>query len=185
MHGAPAGVAHDTRVGTKEALYQPVRHLSTMARGVLKALHMELTVAMLQEISFQISEGNPWWGLLLANEYLSPHELLHQALYQRAMTRLGGSAAKHPLAKKLRRGYRASMLPEELRRHAGQRCLRHVASLGTSFVPMPRTARASTRRQRTERRLPSRPRAFHFPLPAEAHNRKRLSSRSIQPVAAP
>ena len=38
---------------------------------------MELTVAMLKEISFQISEGNPWWGLLLANEYLSPHELLH------------------------------------------------------------------------------------------------------------
>jgi hypothetical protein len=146
---------------------------------------MELTVAMLQEISFQISEGNPWWGLLLANEYLSPHELLHQALYHKAMARLGRSAAKHPLAKKLRRGYRASMLPDELRRHAGQRCLRHVASSSASFLSMPRTARISARRQRPERRLLSRPRAFQFLLPAETRNRRPLSSRSPQLVAAP
>ena len=111
---------------------------------------MHITQTILQEISFQITTGNPWWGLVVANEYLPPDSGLYKALYQRAMLRLGRGAAHLPLAHKLRRGYRANMLPAELRASVGPRII-PIRRVLTTRTGTRVSARATQRRHSTPR----------------------------------
>jgi hypothetical protein len=41
---------------------------------------MKLTQPLLKTISHQLCHGNPWWGLVVMNEYLEPTTPLHTAL---------------------------------------------------------------------------------------------------------
>lgn len=85
---------------------------------------MQINTAILREISFQVSEGNPHWGLLLANEYLDANGHLHAALFSKFLARFGASYASHPLAKRLKAGARAAELPKYLREQIGERAHR-------------------------------------------------------------
>lgn len=85
---------------------------------------MQINTAILREISFQVSEGNPHWGLLLANEYLDASGYLHAALFSKFLARFGASYASHPLAKRLKAGARAAELPKYLREQIGERAHR-------------------------------------------------------------
>ncbi len=83
---------------------------------------MKLTPAILREISFQVTHGNPWWGILIANEYMRPSEPLHHALQRQAMQRYlrlraSGAPSLGKLEAMLRSGTRAAQLsPVELAR---------------------------------------------------------------------
>jgi len=129
---------------------------------------MKLTQTILKEISFQVTTGNPWWGLILANEYLSPDSDLHRALYKRAIDRLGSSSIRHPLARKVRQGHRANMLSAALRRSIGCRIV------PTTKAPM--THRAPRALTATMRRRPVVPRSM-----MRSHHSHRASIKQIVP----
>jgi hypothetical protein len=54
---------------------------------------MNITSTMMREISFQLTDGNPWFGMLLANEYLEHRDPLRAALVLRFKQRIGSAPA--------------------------------------------------------------------------------------------
>lgn len=74
---------------------------------------MKLTAPILKLITDQVSQGNPLWGLALANEYLSSGDPLRRAITLVAKRRLG-TTSQPPLLSKLIEGARRDELPEDL-----------------------------------------------------------------------
>ncbi len=60
-------------------------YIRKFAGKKLAQLLCMLTTTMLSHISKTIAQGRPLWGLLLANQYLKPSDLLRLALRQRAL----------------------------------------------------------------------------------------------------
>jgi len=85
---------------------------------------MQMNTPLFKELSFQLVEGNPWWGMSLINEYLGSDDMLRQVLLRRFLLRIGARAAETPLATRLIEGARSSELPLELRAQIGSREIR-------------------------------------------------------------
>lgn len=90
---------------------------------------MKLNTAILREISFQLTEGNPWWGMLLANEYIDQTHPLRAAFEMRFTKSVGNSSAgRGTLTAALLRGKRRSELSKALLSTVGSRSVRHCTS---------------------------------------------------------
>jgi hypothetical protein len=85
---------------------------------------MQLNTSLLRELSFQISTGNPWWGMLLANEYLQSSDYLRKALVTRFLARITPDERGKTLAQSLVAGRRACQLSGTLRGQIGSRSVR-------------------------------------------------------------
>ena len=127
---------------------------------------MQITQTLLTEVSFQVSDGNPLWGLALANEYLSPSEPLHIALVQRVRSRLHPRDFQQPLAKRLCAGERAKDLPQALQLLVGSR----VMQRSPSEYGSPRCRRLGAPHLRAPRR------------PASIRRRSVMSSKLVKGV---
>jgi len=83
---------------------------------------MNITTPILKQLSLEISHGNPWWGLVVANEYLSAGSPLHNALAHHFLRRVeaaGGDLKR--LAEKLIAGARYNELTPSLQSKVGKR----------------------------------------------------------------
>ena len=109
----------------------------SVARCMLSLSSMKITNLILQKLSQQVVYGNPWWGLVVANEYLSTANPLHKALVRRFHIRLG-SAANHKLEEKLVNGLRYCDLSPDLRALIGSRESLRARDLATSISPRKR-----------------------------------------------
>ncbi len=85
---------------------------------------MQVNTPILRELSFQIGAGNPWWGMLLANEYLESSDYLRKALVARFLARLTPDERNKTLARSLIAGRRACQLSATLRSQIGSRSVR-------------------------------------------------------------
>jgi hypothetical protein len=85
---------------------------------------MQLTNSIFQELSFQITQGNPWWGMLLVNEYLKEHDYLRNALTMRFLKRVTPRQRDELLVRYLVNGATARQLPARLRSTIGSRFVR-------------------------------------------------------------
>lgn len=92
---------------------------------------MKLNHAIFKVIAYQLHSGNPWWGLLLTNEYLLPDSPLHTTLCALFRRRVPDES---PLAERLLSGTRCKDLSAEQRAQIGAR----ASSTRTSFVARPR-----------------------------------------------
>lgn len=86
-------------------------------------LSMKLNQTILKAIAYQLYTGNPWWGLLLTNEYLLPDSPLHATL--RALFRKRVPEGSE-LAEKLLSGARSADLSAEHRSQIGARAPSHT-----------------------------------------------------------
>jgi hypothetical protein len=83
---------------------------------------MKLTTPILQDISQQITYGNPLLGLAVANEYLRPSTPLHKALAAQVCSRINkGFPHSAQLVDQLLSGKRCSELSRPLRAQIGKR----------------------------------------------------------------
>ncbi len=112
---------------TQERNTHNIRYLtSSVARhGSCLTWGMQLNTSILRELSFQISSGNPWWGMLLANEYLQSSDYLRKALVARFLARIAADKrCNTTLAQSLIAGRKACQLPDDLRSQIGSRSVR-------------------------------------------------------------
>lgn len=115
---------------------------------------MELTQPILKAIAYQLHSGNPWWGLLLTNEYLSPDSPLHTTLCALFRKRVPDESA---LATRLLSGARCKELSAEQRAHIGTRASPHTTPSvalprALSGAPLPRHRRMPPPRARNTSR---------------------------------
>lgn len=90
---------------------------------------MKLNTTILREISFQLTSGNPWWGMLLANEYIDQTHPLRAAFEMRFTKSVGNSSASRAaLTAALLRGKRRSELSKALLSTVGSRGMRECTS---------------------------------------------------------
>lgn len=83
---------------------------------------MKLTQAVLKTISRQLCHGNPWWALVVLNEYLEPESPLHAALLRLFWRRV---SCHSELASRLCAGARYKDLSEGDRHLIGSRVVVH------------------------------------------------------------
>lgn len=94
---------------------------------------MKLTPTIFREISFQVAEGNPWWGLLLANEYLEHSDLLHRALRERLTRRAECRGGSRAVRERLLAGAQACELSAAQLASVGGRALTRSRCIPTRF----------------------------------------------------
>jgi hypothetical protein len=112
---------------------------------------MKITSPILKHLSLQISKGNPWWGMVVANEYLPTSAPLHHALASNFIRRIGSTSGELKiLADTLIAGARYDQLNPDLQQLVGNRWLPPLRKAD----PLPRIAQGIT--SRTARRLPDR-----------------------------
>jgi hypothetical protein len=88
---------------------------------------MQTNTTVLREISFQLTEGNPWWGMLLANEYILQSNPLRTAFILRFKRSIGSApTGRGSLADVLIRGKRRSDLSASQLSAVGARTVRAV-----------------------------------------------------------
>ena len=113
---------------------------------------MKITTAILKHLSHQISHGNPWWGLVVANEYVRANSPLHHALAVQFLRRVGApSGDLKRLADKLSAGARYNELSPALQIQVGRR----ESGMQHRTIPLPMTSRRSRLRM-TQRVSPRR-----------------------------
>ena len=120
---------------------------------------MELNNTLLREISYQITDGNPWWGLALCNEYLpsydatpSPNTRLRRTLVMCFRRRIGVEQSCNPIATALINGKRKDELTKEARKEVGKRVLQKNKPLARPKAKRPNTHRLASRERRTIQR---------------------------------
>ena len=115
--------------------------LYAQARG------MKLTQPILKTISSQLCHGNPWWALVVLNEYLEPNSPLHGALLRLFRRRV---PINSELTARLYAGARYYDLSPEERVYIGAR-----VTIPRPVTQIPFRQRRATFRH-GDRRLPSR-----------------------------
>lgn len=114
---------------------------------------MNLNTTILREISFQLTQGNPWWGMLLANEYLDETNPLRSAFILRFKQSISEASAEHgSLANALIRGKRRNKLSAKQLALVGSRVMPRtrtatppaISALGRSRRAVPTTYRAAS-----------------------------------------
>ena len=87
---------------------------------------MDMNTTLFREISFQLTQGNPWWGLATCNEYEGLDSHIRAALVSIFRRRLALDEATSPLATALISGVCCRDLPESLRGRIGARVCKTV-----------------------------------------------------------
>jgi hypothetical protein len=123
MHGAPPSeapciISHPTNKQIQMVIYWTAWHGGCHAYGMLK-----MNNRILKEVAFQLESGNPAWGMLFANEYLSSECWLRRALRARYISRATKPALCPQLIEKLLAGARAAELCKEELREIGARSI--------------------------------------------------------------
>lgn len=138
---------------------------------------MNITTPILKHLSLQILAGNPYWGLVVANEYLAASSPLHDALVRQFVRRVGSiSGELQSLANKLIEGTRFDELPPQLQSKIGVRAF----ALGREESHYPLTTRRSP--YRTARQAPPRLRMCARPYQVTLERRHRSSFGSTNPL---
>jgi hypothetical protein len=133
---------------------------------------MNITSPILKHLSLQISEGNPWWGLAVANEYVPASSPLHHALACQFVKRVGSTSGDlQRLADQLIAGARFEELPPQLQRRIGKRAF----AIGREMPQQTLTVRRSP--WRTARQAPPRLRNYKLPRQLTAQRQYGDSSR--------
>jgi len=112
-----------------------------------QARGMKLTQPILKTISRQLCHGNPWWALVVLNEYLEPSSPLHAVLVRLFQRRVPIDSG---LAARLCAGARYYGLSPEEQAYIGARVI-----TTRSNTPIPLRERRDTLRH-CKRRLPAR-----------------------------
>lgn len=117
-----------------------------------------MNTTLLREISFQVTRGNPLWGVSVANEYLDRTCALHTGLIARARRTLQERKTSDlQLLELLATGIRANELPAHLRLCIGSRIVQrkdllpHLAGRDRSWCQIEAARRRQPIRQRTLR----------------------------------
>lgn len=82
---------------------------------------MEMNTIILRELAYQITRGNPWWGLAVANEYMDVHAPLRRALLTQLNRRENRPLIDAKIAEALRDGRCKAELPSEWQEQIGGR----------------------------------------------------------------
>lgn len=86
---------------------------------------MNTNSTVLREVSYQLTSGNPIWGMLLANEYFNKETPFRAAIVNKFKQRVSSlSGINSDLALALITGKKRSELPEDLADLIGQRAIR-------------------------------------------------------------
>lgn len=104
---------------------------------------MDMNTTLFREISFQLTQGNPWWGLATCNEYEDLDTHIRGALVSIFRRRLALDEVTSPLATALISGVCCRDLPETLRARIGARVfktIRHPLTPDSSRKRAPRIA---------------------------------------------
>jgi hypothetical protein len=105
-----------------------------------------MNMKLLLELSYQITTGNPLWGLALLNEYPDAPPALRAGLIRALQVRAGRTLESTPLLQALLSGRRACELAPAEREALGSRVMRHgLAS------PSPRLRKRTSRIARRQR----------------------------------
>lgn len=99
------------------------RQYAGMAHAQLEG--MKLSQTFLRTISRELYHGNPWWALVVANEYLNPTSPLHAALVKLFHGRV---PERSDLSHRLTSGARYHELSITERDRVGSRVMRHRSS---------------------------------------------------------
>jgi hypothetical protein len=138
-------VQHASAAAPNNSLFQYVRPIY-LWHALCRKGDMRLNNRILQHLSQELLNGNPFWGLVVANEYLSPREPLHAALVRYFRQRVGESLHS-PLAQQLMRGARFCELAEELAKDIGPREARAtIQAIPRRAITHPRVVGCRTRR---------------------------------------
>jgi hypothetical protein len=105
-----------------------------------------MNIKILRELSYQITQGNPLWGLALLNEYTDVSAALRDVFIRAFHDRLGPISTRTPLAIALIDGTRAAELFDDDRRALGSRALTKSRP-----IPCPGMHRPSFRWARRQR----------------------------------
>ena len=133
---------------------------------------MNITSPILKQLALQISQGNPWWGLVVANEYVPASSPLHHALARQFVKRVGVTFGDlQRLADQLIAGAHFDELTPQLQRQIGKRAF----AIGRETHLQPLTMRRSS--WRTVRQAPPRVRNYKLPSQLTAQKRSRHDSR--------
>jgi hypothetical protein len=99
---------------------------------------MEINTTILREISFQLTQGNPWWGMLLANEYVDRTSPLRPALILKFQHKLGSAlTGRESLALALICGRKKESLSYGELTEIGSRVVSRFKSVGSIQVATP------------------------------------------------
>jgi hypothetical protein len=105
---------------------------------------MKLTQPILTTLSRELSHGNPWWALVVLNEYLRPTTPLHTAFVSHCKRRM---PLDSQLARRLYAGARYEELSLEERACVGVRTMTHPshAPCARRFTSANQTTKPTTR----------------------------------------
>ena len=156
--------------------------IKTMWRHVACTIGgMKLTQLILTTISRELSNGNPWWALVVANEYLEPTSQLHKVLVKLFKGRVDEDS---DLTRRIHSGARYADLSAAERDRVGSRATFHRPSI--LALPCNRTERrhACGRRSPVRRPLCPNPEAGAS-LQLKPTHRVSRSLTSMPSLAAP
>lgn len=109
---------------------------------------MKLTQPILKTISYQLCHGNPWWALVVLNEYVEPSSPLHAVLLRLFRRRV---PIDSELTARLYGGARYHDLSPEERAHIGTRVSFPRPLAQAPFRERPATFRHGNRRRPSRR----------------------------------
>lgn len=126
---------------------------NTYFQGVIRAIgwhtgctSRDMNLTLLYELSYQITTGNPLWGLALLNEYPSAPAALRTGLIGALQARLGADLDSMPLVRTLLSGKRTGELSIPEREALGSRVVRRGPA-----SPTPHLRKRSSRIARRQR----------------------------------
>jgi hypothetical protein len=105
-----------------------------------------MNIPLLQELSYQITEGNPLWGLSLLNARGDIPPAIRRALLQAFEQRLGDTIPLSPVALALKNGARATELSTTQQHELGSRAIRKKFPCPMP-LSTPRSKRAAIRQR--------------------------------------
>jgi hypothetical protein len=85
---------------------------------------MDINAHVLREVAFQLEQGNPWWGIALANRYFEKDSPFRKALARRFVARIGTTKAQSALAQALIAGDSTASFTEGQQEKLGARVVR-------------------------------------------------------------
>lgn len=105
-----------------------------------------MNMTLLHELSYQITTGNPLWGLALLNEYPNVPPAIRKGLIRALEARLGVGLESSPIAQALLSGRRTGELSIAQQEAVGSRVVRQ-----SPVSPAPRLRKRSSRLARRQR----------------------------------
>lgn len=107
---------------------------------------MSINAQVLLEVSYQVEQGNPWWGLALCNRYLDKNSQLRWAIIQRFLMRIDQREAGSRTAQVLIQGGREHHPPKHITNAIGTRAPRPLCAVAKPKPRLRPSSRRSVRR---------------------------------------